>query len=89
MADDVPELYQQIVRRLSERERLQLAALILNDISQSAPRQDQNERATSESFSGRGKAALPMGRTTSKLTAIWRAYMTKEIQGTVEFSELI
>ncbi|MFN7945556.1 MAG: hypothetical protein U0Z53_09400 [Blastocatellia bacterium] len=43
MAVNVQELYQQTVRPLPTAERLALAALILNDISQSA-QPDQPER---------------------------------------------
>lgn len=43
MNTTVQELYQQAVRPLPERERLTLAALILQDISQSA-RADQPKR---------------------------------------------
>jgi hypothetical protein len=45
MQADIQEIYQRTIRPLSEQEKLQLAALILNDIAH-APRDDEAHAKT-------------------------------------------
>lgn len=55
MSSNIQQIYQQTILPLSERERLQLAALIITDLSRRAPTTDN---FTSEGESSKRKAGI-------------------------------
>ncbi|MGH9945118.1 MAG: hypothetical protein ACRD9R_22435 [Pyrinomonadaceae bacterium] len=79
MQADIREIYQQTIRSLSEQEKLQLAALILNDISR-APGGDEAQATPTRQgditkFFGTAQGGDPQGPDNEKIDAdLARAY---------------